>query len=277
MASRNMLPPWTRDETVLALWTAAGPAGEPERRKDRGIAELSDFLRSAGTIADRRFRNRHGVARKVWRFIDRIEGRRVHHARALETAVWAEFGANRERLEEAATMARMRIASGEAPASAPSRGPRPIVGDIFARREDIGAWLYLAVLDGLLLESRDIIVKIGRSNDVDRRQSQLNFGLPRPLGLRWRIARSWYFAKEMDAHQAEQAVLRAQAAAGTCVGGEFIRIPQTGLRKLAITCRAIIEGAHGRKGRHVRRRRSTSRRCYAGNSRQRRDTAAPAS
>ena len=133
-------------------------------------------------------------------------------------------------------------------AAGPTRGPPPSVGETVSRRFDVGAWVYVALLEGFQLPSADVIVKVGRSNDLARREEQLNFGFPQPLGIRWRMLESWYVPDQMSAHHAEQAILRAEAKAGHSAGGEFLRIERAGLGALLKRCEAAATAGFDQTG-----------------------------
>ena len=277
------LPLWSREETILALWLAAARAGDELRVCDPDVAILSDFLRSAGRSENRRFRNSNGVARKVWRFLNLLEGAPLTGLSAIEAAVWKELSGAPDCLAKAAAMAAAKIAAAGAVDCDPSRGPPPSTGDIITRRTDIGAWLYLAVLSGFILEDGDILVKVGRSNDTTRREAELNFGLPPILGLRWRMAKSWYLPDQAQAHRAEQAILAEACDAGITMGGEFIRLHAVDFGTLASRCERVMGLQRSQDDRGCRDRRQPSRskrvriRVHSGSKRQSRATASTAS
>jgi hypothetical protein len=255
-SGRGPFPPWSWDELLLALWTASHHVGAAIPPRHPEITGLSFLLRSAhgeDAVAAPRMRNPHGVARKVWRYLALLEGRSFERGSELERQVWAEFITDPQRLPELARDALNRLV---ALPLTPSRGPPPTIGKTTCYRRDVGAFLYLAVLDGLPSDCDAIILKVGRSNQPRRREDQLNFGLPLALGLRWRMAKWWYLPDSMVAHQAEQAILSREAAAGTCIGGEFVRIAKRDFGEFVSRCEAVV-GIQQVPERKRRRRRSS--------------------
>lgn len=240
-------PPWSRDETLLALSLAVRREG-PVPVEDREVRELSALLRSASpAIAARiaRFRNAHGVARKVRQFADRLAGRAGSALCPVDEDVWEYYCSDRQGLAAEVLGVRDRLAACSEPTASPSRGPPPAAFRV-ERQDDHGsAWLYLAVLHGVVTDSDEIFVKVGRSNDVPRREADLNFALPRRLGLRWRMIASWRTPTAMAAHVAEQAILQSEAAAGRSAGGEFLLIGTGALGLLLRKCRQRAASAAG--------------------------------
>lgn len=217
--------------------------GRQVRIGDPVVRELSELLRAAspGAAANsKRFRNTHGVARKIWRFADRLAGRTDLALSAVEESVWQEYASDATGLAVAASRIRVRLAVVSAQNDSPSHGPPPAT--FAANRECHGvAWLYVAALDGIVTGSNEIFVKVGRSNDVRRREADLNFALPRRLGLRWRMVATWEAPTAMVAHVAEQAILRSEAAAGRSAGGEFLIIKADRVRQLIRRCEHVFQ------------------------------------
>lgn len=231
------LPPWSRDEIVLALALAVARQGYRISVDDPEIVDLSALLRSVTPSDDVRFRNPHGVARKVWTFATVLAGHGQQLTSAIERSVWDEFVRNPAWFELQERQARARLML---KAQMPSRGPRPSVGTFAVERADQPSVVYAAILDGIRLVSGELLLKVGRTNAIDRRERELNFGLPRVLSVQWRMVRSWGFATSSAAHQAEQAILHSEARRGRSAGGEFIRLDQSGLDQFLQRCEATI-------------------------------------
>lgn len=126
-------------------------------------------------------------------------------------------------------------------------------------RTDQGpAWLYVAALDGVATDLNEIFVKVGRSNDIRRRENDLNFALPRRLGLRWRMVTAWRVSSPAVAHLAEQTILQSESTAGRSAGGEFLVIRPDSIAMLRLRCRMIVQTLDGRRphrlGGHHRQR-----------------------
>lgn len=206
------------------------------------VLKLSRLMRSgapATALTSERFRNPHGVARKIWRYRDLLEGRRNRPLSWIEENVWREFADDRRGLAAEAARVRRRLAAAPDLPDCPSRGPVPA-----AFSTDRGAegpsWVYVAGLEGTAAECGRIFVKVGHSNDTRRREADLNFGLPRRLGLRWLMIASWRMRDGTAAYRAEQAILQSEAIAGRCAGGEFLLIAADGVDGLLLRCRRII-------------------------------------
>lgn len=107
------------------------------------------------------------------------------------------------------------------------RGPKPSGG----RREyvvsDGPCSVYLMVLHGLpdsLFSDRAAgsrAIKVGMSNDLERRLSELNFGFPPGLGVRWKLVTSRRYDSFHDAFEAETRILEHLRQKELAVGGEF--------------------------------------------------------
>ncbi|WP_349312734.1 GIY-YIG nuclease family protein [Brevundimonas subvibrioides] len=108
----------------------------------------------------------------------------------------------------------------------PSRGPSAWAGSYHVARVDGDRWVYLLVLaeeGGSLEPPGKVFFKIGRSGDLDRRRSELNWGFPPGFGFQWQIVDSILFGTEGGAAETERSVLAGFAQAGLCVGGEFVK------------------------------------------------------
>ena len=233
-------PPWSREETLLALSLATVraqhvPIDDPE------ILQLSDLLRSAAPTSAAtcaKFRNPHGVARKIWRFVDRLAEGCERALSPVEESAWREFSSDPQGLAAEVERIRCRLADQCGYNELPSRGPSPAMSESI--RTDQGpAWLYLAALDGVVTDLNEIFVKVGRSNNISRRESDLNFPLPRRLGLRWLMIATWRLPDPAAAHLAEQTILRSEASAGRSAGGEFLLMPIEAVGQLLRRCGQI--------------------------------------
>lgn len=217
---------------------------------DPEIVALSTLLRWAAPVslsACARFRNPHGVARKVWQFLDRRAGKAGRPLSPIAEAVWHEFAGDRPHLATEAERVRQQFAARPEKQDAPSHGPIPATFSNAGQKDDGVAWLYIAALEGVLLDSSQIFVKVGRSNDIGRREMDLNFALPRRLGLRWRMAAAWKLPSAMLAHVAEQTILHSEAAAGRSAGREFLLIPADELGGLRRRCLRTLRGLAPRR------------------------------
>lgn len=258
-------PAWSCDETLLALWTAASH-GPHVAVDDPAVTNLSLLFRSASPARarNRRYRNRHGVARKIWSFLALLEGRPTGHLTSVMELIWRDFADHPDRLAIEAGRARRRLADKAAGESAPSRGPPPAPRvAIFRCNENGPSWVYAAALEGIVVQPGAIFVKIGHSNDVARRENDLNFPLPRRSGLRWSMIASWALPNSTAAYFAEQAILQSEAAAGHSAGGEFLLIKANSLGELLERCARSINEQLGDSGigpRQPRSRQSCRRR-----------------
>ncbi|HYE28322.1 MAG TPA: hypothetical protein VEA61_08830 [Allosphingosinicella sp.] len=215
--------------------------------RDPDITTLSELLRSAhgeDACASTRLRNPHGVARKVWHYRALLDGRSSRSGSPLEQQVWTEFIAAPARLSELAQSALDRLTGASA---TPSRGPVPSFGEAVNERVDTGSSVYVAILCGVTLPPDSLLAKVGRSNDVSRRQKELNAALPVRAGIAWKMVRTWPLANSEFAHAAEQTILQSEAAAGGSAGGEFIVVKATELAALLARCERMINSVRGGK------------------------------
>ncbi|HYD86237.1 MAG TPA: DUF3427 domain-containing protein [Vitreimonas sp.] len=107
------------------------------------------------------------------------------------------------------------------------RGPKPKGG----RREftitDGPCSIYLMVLHGVpetMLANRSsgtCAIKVGMSNDIERREAELNFGFPPSLSLEWRVMACREYGSFDDAFAAETRLLEHLRERELGVGGEF--------------------------------------------------------
>ncbi len=220
--------------------------GRHIRMCDPEVGELSDLLRAATpkvAATSARFRNPHGVARKIRRFTDHLAEHAEFALSPVEENLWQEYSSDPQGLAAAAAQVRHRLAAAGARGDFPSHGPPPSAIAAVGHEDQGVAWLYVAALFGIVTESNEIFVKVGRSNDVPRREADLNFALPRRLGLRWRMIASWRTPTEMAAHVAEQTILQSEAAAGRSAGGEFLLIASQGVGRLLHRCGRVIRSS----------------------------------
>ena len=107
------------------------------------------------------------------------------------------------------------------------RGPKPQGG----RREftitDGPCSVYLMVLHGVpetMLANRSsgtCAIKVGMSNDIERREAELNFGFPPSLPLEWRMMACREYGSFDEAFAAETRLLEHLRERELGVGGEF--------------------------------------------------------
>ena len=237
---RSHNPDWSWDETVLALRTFlrlrtryASPTGQDVKELSRTLRDLS--AEEAGRAPT--FRNPAGVARKINKFNAAKSGEgptRVRGAK-LEMVVWRRFHDDLEGLERvAAAIVEPATADPETPS--PSRGPGPSFGPRFSNRDDGETRLYVMRLRGPVDQlfpdhtaAGLSIIKVGRSNDTDRRLSELNSGFPPRCGLAWELVDHQTYGSALTAHTAEQWILSKLFSRGLTLGGEFACCPATEL------------------------------------------------
>ena len=99
------------------------------------------------------------------------------------------------------------------------------------------AWVYVMQLTGPVaaLYPEDIgrgavVIKVGRTNDVDRRTTELNKGFPPRSGLAWRPVDTREYPSGLAAHAAERQLLTRLHVAGLTLGGEFAISPRRAVR-----------------------------------------------
>jgi hypothetical protein len=117
-----------------------------------------------------------------------------------------------------------------------SSGPPPCIGIFEAERPDSQTTLYMMQLVGTGLSRRrvgpDAIVKVGRSNDVQRRVKQLNYGLLPIADIAWQVVVAKAYPTAMLAHQAEQALLDQLEDQGRIISHEFASLPDSNFVQL---------------------------------------------
>ena len=200
-------PNWTYEEAVLlhALYRRA-PNAELQHP---AVAQLSQLLNQTaglrGVTPSDTYRNCTGVAMRL-RNIAAIDPayltrglRGLSEGPRIDKVVWARFAEDPVALvaEETRIVALWQtLVPAAKAASAPSRGVPPSFGNIAATRTDGATLVYLLRLEGPLERlSRPgnchPMLKLGLSNDVERRLRELNAGFPEALGLAWRLVRAW--------------------------------------------------------------------------------------
>lgn len=238
MVGRN--PDWTFEEAVLlhALYRRSPQAG----RDAAAVLQLSNLLNETAAIRNvtpsETYRNPTGVAMRL-RNISSIDP--AHLARELrglpggpriDKVVWARFAEDPVGLaiEEARILALWSASAPTlpAPSSGPSRGPAPQFGDYAGTRKDGPTSVYLLKLAGprshlLAIDDSRPLLKLGLSNQIDRRLRELNAGFPTPLGVAWTLVQEWTCPDGVSAWAVERAALTACHKEGWSLGGEFVR------------------------------------------------------
>lgn len=116
-----------------------------------------------------------------------------------------------------------------------NRGPRPSPGERHSTVFDGPCSTYLMVLDGLSAdvacagEPGSIVIKVGLSNEPQRRLRQLNAGFPPRASFGWKIKTTRSFASFDEAFDAESRLLEAIRERGHWIGGEFAALPASDL------------------------------------------------
>jgi hypothetical protein len=217
---------WSRDETILLLDLYLRHPDAEARHPE--VVALSDLLRNRARSDElfktENFRNPVGIAMKLRNLaqqdpsFQRSGKAGLGHGNRLNAEVWALLANDPLALAEEVKRIRMGMTvSGDGPEAAnPSRGPVPTFGSFEANRCDGPTELYILLLEGTeqwLAGQRPSLVgasflKVGFSNDIERRLEELNVGLPMVLGLRWRRYWSMQLPSASDAYVIEQAVLR---------------------------------------------------------------------
>jgi hypothetical protein len=106
-------------------------------------------------------------------------------------------------------------------------GPPPSAGQSLVTKQDGLTSVYLLVLDGPVapvfpdLRAGHSVVKVGMSNDPNRRVLDLSCGFPPGCALRWQVRGTREYPSGLDAYNAEYRVLERLRTDGRGIGGEF--------------------------------------------------------
>jgi hypothetical protein len=174
-----------------------------------------------------------------WRASDRGDFTYAGEARAIEISdtvpveiLWAFDG------EVPSGEANSHVRNADVSGSEPifRRGPRPRTGRREYEQFDRGGFAYVLILassvDELLEDDALYHVKIGCSNDLDRRLSELNAGFPYGFGWKWRLLKTSRFASASEAFDRETELLEFIRANGYWTSGEFGRMKLKEAREL---------------------------------------------
>ncbi|WP_449256028.1 GIY-YIG nuclease family protein [Bosea sp. (in: a-proteobacteria)] len=119
-----------------------------------------------------------------------------------------------------------------------SHGPVPVFGSFSVARDDGANHVYLMefVADrpiaAVVASSDRAVLKLGRTNDLERRRAELNQGFPPGIGLEWRLLALVTCANAAAAHILEQSLLDRFEAEGACFGREFLLINRDNARAM---------------------------------------------
>lgn len=115
-------------------------------------------------------------------------------------------------------------------ADATRRGPKPWSGTVEHTTSDGDTTVYVMKLSGdvdtlfpgrHLKATKRVVIKVGRSNDVNRRRAELNFGFAKSDAVSWEVELIQRFRTADEAHRAEQAAIDRLVAQNASLGGEF--------------------------------------------------------
>lgn len=116
-------PKWTRDETILALDLYFECAGNIPSSDDARLQKLSNLLRRlpyhSAASKKESFRNPDGVAFKLQNIRQVATGKGLGNVSEMDRAVWAEFGSNRDKVKELASLIQAGVAVAESFQDAP--------------------------------------------------------------------------------------------------------------------------------------------------------------
>jgi hypothetical protein len=124
-----------------------------------------------------------------------------------------------------------------------SRGPRPSFGERVSNREDGETCIYVMELRGCVdamfpttrpAASKKVVLKIGMSNDPERRRDEMNGGFPPGAELSWEIIRTKAHPNGDAAYDAERRFLDYLDDRGLALGFEFACVPRTELETLLL-------------------------------------------
>lgn len=119
-----------------------------------------------------------------------------------------------------------------APEPAWRRGPPPTTGKVIISRTSGQTDVYVMVLndpDGAMLVVPDghVVIKVGMSNDVERRLAELNVGFPRGSKINWTLAYSKAHPDGQTAFDVESACLEQLRRDRQWLSGEFAIVPRS--------------------------------------------------
>lgn len=110
-------PPWSRDETILALDLYHQANGTPLPRNDRRVQALSVFLRnlpySRNKSRNDTYRNPDSVAFKLLNIRAVATGKGLNNVSSTDRAVWRELGAEPTKVRRLASLIRRGAAISE--------------------------------------------------------------------------------------------------------------------------------------------------------------------
>ncbi|AOY98272.1 hypothetical protein BKK81_02415 [Cupriavidus sp. USMAHM13] len=112
-------PPWTRDETILALELYFKAEGSMPGPRDPRVVALSEELRNLPVhppgIRQASFRNPEGVAFKLQNLRQVATGRGLANVSAVDREVWASFGQTPDVVTRLAALIRSESATAQPP------------------------------------------------------------------------------------------------------------------------------------------------------------------
>lgn len=115
----------------------------------------------------------------------------------------------------------------------PSRGLTPVFGGRTSTYDDGENQLYLMLFSpsaelllGKPVRSGDVLAKVGRSNDPNRRLGELNCGFPAPAVVGWKLTQTHRYPDGATTHRHEDALKDLFDRDFTSQGGEFFSGPQ---------------------------------------------------
>ncbi|MGX1786504.1 GIY-YIG nuclease family protein [Bosea sp. NPDC055332] len=212
---------------------------------DRAVDTLAKIASRVGQArAGAQLRSRNGLLRRmtVLRALDRGE---FANAPREAREIWQRFQSDSVACARAAAMINHREDIGpnlgSTAIAAPitrSHGPVPVFGSFSVTRDDGANHVYLMefVADrpiaAVIASSDRAVLKLGRTNDLERRRAELNQGFPPGIGLEWRLLALVTCASAAAAHALEQSLLDRLEAKGACLGREFLLINRDNARAM---------------------------------------------
>ena len=118
------------------------------------------------------------------------------------------------------------------------RGPPPTPGTISVTRTAGETFVYLMMLKGPVsavfpsLAPGARVVKVGMSNDPERRREEMCWGLPRACTLRWHVIARRQFHSGEEAYRVESRLLEQMRTRSEEVDGEFAIVNEETFRDL---------------------------------------------